>query len=230
MSKRVFYVLIVTLMLCTTVAARASPYWIEYEPGNGHFPEEEGWSRFTAFGGDQRSLEDGWLVMDGTADPRIYDSYEMAMNGHLDPDPGELFIAQWRIRVDQVSAYYDPAVGIFSDEKWAVGFDLNRTTIHSAFEDGVSATFEPDVAHDFEFRSSDMRTYVLSIDGVPAIYGNLWLSLTPSKVDWGDEWYGIASLARWDDFSFGVVPECNSFILTACIATFLVVLRTRTRR
>jgi hypothetical protein len=216
-------------MLLATAAARASPYWIEYEPGNGHFPEEEGWWRLTSFGGDQRWLDDGWLVMDGMADPQIQDYYRLDMGGSLDPGPAEVFVVQWRVRIDDLQWYYDPEVGVFSDEKWAVGFVMSLRQIESEFEQGVSASFEPGVDHTFDFRSADMRTYVLSIDGVPAIEGDFWLSLTPSRVLWGDGVYGGASMARWDYFRFGVVPECNSFVLGAAVMAPLTLLRRRTR-
>jgi hypothetical protein len=214
-------------MLLAAAAARASPYWIEYEPANGHFPEEEGWWRLTGYGGDQRSIEDGWLVMDGTADPRIYD-YALMEGGPVDPGPGELFVAQWRIRVDEAGYYYDPGVGIFSDEKWAAGFVMSATAIYSVFEMEVSASFEPGVPHTFEFQSSDMRTYVLSIDGAPAINGSFWLSLTGPAIAWGDIVDGGFSLARWDYFRFGVVPECNSCVMS--IGGFLLLFRSRAGR
>ncbi len=193
-------------MLLAAAAARASPYWIEYEPANGHFPEEEGWWRLTGYGGDQRSIEDGWLVMDGTADPRIYD-YALMEGGPVDPGPGELFVAQWRIRVDHVTGPYDPWVTVHSDEKWAAGFTLSENAILSVFEPDVTASFEPGIPHTFELQSANMRTYVLSIDGVPALSGAFWLSLTGPAVAWGDGVYGAASLARWNYFRFGVIPE-----------------------
>ena len=192
-------------MLVVVGAARASPYWVDYETTSGHYPEEEGLQRVTSYGGDQRSIEDGWLVMDGRADPRIQDYYQISRHGGTDPGPGEVFVMQWRLRIDQVSYYYDPTTSVFSDEKWGVGFKLSRTAIYSTFETGVSAAFEAGVPHAFDFRSTDMRTYVLSIDGVPAIYGNFWLSLTASRVAWGDGVYMDASLVRWNYFRFGVV-------------------------
>jgi hypothetical protein len=219
---------IVTLLLVVG-AARASPYWIEYEPGNGHFPEEEGWQRITLHGGDQRSLEDGWLVMDGMASPNIQDYYRMSMPGALDPASGEEFVMQWRIGIDELQWYYDPEVDVFSDQKWAVSFLMSLDTIYSTFEPGVSAPFESGLPHTFELRSADMRTYVLSIDDVPAIYGNFWLSLWDSRVFWGDGVNGGASLARWDYFQFGVIPECDSFLLASTATVLLVLLRTRTR-
>lgn len=227
-----YRVLNVSLMLLlAAVAARASPYWIEYEPANGHFPEdpEEGWYRVTRFGGDQRSIEDGWLVMDGMGDPQIQDYYIMWMNGTLDPEgPAESFLMEWRIRVDALVGYYDPCAGVFSDDRWAVGFKLSDSAIYSAFEDGVYASFEPGVPHTFSFSSTDMRTYTLSIDGVTAIEGNFWLSLWDSQVMWGDGVYGGASLARWDFFRFAVTPECNGLIVS--VGGFLVLFRGRTRR
>jgi hypothetical protein len=184
------------IMLLVVGAARASPYWIEYEPANGHFPEEEGWERVTRSGGDERWLEDGWLVLDGMANPEIQDYYQMDALDAIDPAPGEEFVLRWRIRIDELQWYHDPAVGIFADTRWAVGFLMSLDTIESEFEDAVSAPFAPGVSHNFEFRSTDMRTYVLSIDGQPAIYGNFWYSLCDTMVLWGDGVYGGASLAR----------------------------------
>jgi hypothetical protein len=217
-------------MLLATAAARASPYWIEYEPGSGHFPEEEGWSRYASYGGDQRWLGDGWLVMDGMGDARIQDYYRMSMSGALDPGSGEEFVIQWRIRIDELQWYHDPGVVVCSDEKWAVSFVMSLNGIERVFEEGVSAPFEPGVPHAFELRSADMRSYVLSIDDVPAIYGSFWLSLTASRVVWGDIVSGGASLAQWDYLRFGVVPECNSLVLSGTAMVLLPLLRSRTWR
>jgi hypothetical protein len=220
----------IVTMLLVVGAARASPYCIEYEPANGQFPEEEGWWRHTSYGGDQRWIEDGCLVIDGMPDPRTQDYYEMRRTGALDPGPGEEFVIQWRIRIDELQWYHDPEVDVFSDEKWAVGFLMSLGQIESEFEQGVSAPFEPGVFHTFAFRSADMRTYVLSIDGVPAIYGNFWLSLWDSRVFWGDGVSGGGSLGRWDYFRFGVVPECDSFLSASSVGVLLALLRTRTWR
>ncbi len=218
-----------TLLLAVT-AARASPYWIEYEPANGQFPEEEGWERVTRYGGDQRSLEDGWLIMDGTASVGIQDYYVMPMNGGLDPEAGESFLLEWRILVEELVGYYDPSVAVFSDDQWAVGFKLSRTEILSSFEPGVVAAFEPGIPHSFALESVDMRSYVLSINGEPVIYRAFWESLYESDVRWGDGVYGGASLARWDYFRFGVVPECDGLVLGGSLMALSVLSRTGTRR
>ncbi|MEW6251520.1 MAG: hypothetical protein AB1716_12805 [Planctomycetota bacterium] len=205
------------MLLIAAATARSSPgdtYWVNYQASSGLFPEEAGWTRYTREGGDQRWFEDGWLVMDGTADPRIQDYNRFDRS--LDPAPGEEFIVQWRISVDQLSGYYDPAIGVFSDEQWGVGFVMSLGDIKSQFEQNVSASFAPGVAHTFELRSRDMRAYSLSIDGLPAISGSFWLSLSRSHVAWGDGVYGAASLARWEFVRFGVVPEPDSGI---CLVT-----------
>ena len=189
-------------------SATGDTYWIEYNAASGVFPEEDGsgWIRHKFDGGDERSFDNGCLVMDGMTIPGVCDWYEMPMNGALDPEgPGEMFVCQWRIRVDSLFGYYDPCVGIASDDSWLAGFSLSQDAIFSAFESGVSAPFEPNVPHTFELRSYDMRTYVLSIDAIEVIEGNLWESLSTSFVNWGDGTYPDGSLARWAFFRFGVV-------------------------
>ena len=218
-------VVVLVLLLLPASAARASPYWIAYE-GND-FPENEGWPRRTSWGGAQRSLEDGWLVLDGRADPRIYDYYELAVPGGIDPGPGELFVAQWRVYVDHVLGQYDAGLSVVSDAHWTVAFALSQDTVYSMCETGVSATFEPGRPHTFELRSADMRSYVLSIDGNPAIHGRFWEGLTTSAVAWGDSVYHAASLSRWDYVRFGVVPEPGSIVLGMLSA---LLLSTSTRR
>jgi hypothetical protein len=216
-------------LLLTTAAARASPYWIEYEPGNGYFPEEVGWTRYTSYGGDQRSIEDGWLIMDGMASPGIYDYALMAGNA-IDPGPGALFVCEWRVFVSELTGPYDPGVAIHSDDKWAASFVLSSSAIYSLFEPEVSASFEPGIAHTFEFQSADMRTYILSVDGAPAINGSFWESLTGPAVAWGDRVYRASSAAYWDYFRFGVTPECGSLALASALGALGVLRRSRARR
>lgn len=218
-------VVVWVMLLLPASAARASPYWIAYE-GND-FPENEGWPRRTSWGGAQRSLEDGWLVLDGRGDPRIYDYYELAVPGGIDPGPGELFVAEWRVYVDHVLGLRDAGISFASDSNWEVGFLLSQDTVYSMYEIGVSVPFEPGQPHTFEMRSADMRSYVLSIDGVPALSGSLWQGLWTSTVTWGDGGYNAASLSRWDYVRFGVVPEPGSMAFGMVSA---LLLSTRTRR
>jgi hypothetical protein len=191
-------------------AAWAEPYWIAYE--GDVFPEEAGWWHIWE-GAAERSLEDGVLVIDSLHDIAIADFYQMHMYGELDPEPGELFIMEWRLKIDEIVGDRDPGVSVFSDDRWAVGFDFDETTIYSGFEPGVTASFEAGIFHDFRLVSWDMRAYQLFIDGDLAIAGWFWDSLTPSRVGWGDCVQGAASLSRWDYFRFGVVPEPGCALL-----------------
>jgi hypothetical protein len=187
-----------------STAALAEPYWVAYE-GND-YPENEGWWRLWYDGKAIRSLEDGVLVQDTLFDPHIADFYVMHRWGSLDPEPGETFVVQWRVQIDERSGE-DVTIGLFSDEQWGVGFIYSNNMVYSAFEDGKIAVFEPGAYHDFEFRSSNMRDYQLTIDGQIAFEGAFWLSLIDSEVSWGDGSTGAASLSRWDYFRFGVIPE-----------------------
>jgi hypothetical protein len=182
----------------------AEEYWITYE-GND-FPEDEGWTRTTYGGGAERSLEDGALVLDGREDNSIVDSY--SMRRPIDPEAGELFIMRLRLRVDELtSGPWDPAFGVSSDESWSVGFQLSETRIFNIDDPDMSASFEPGVFHRFEVRSSDMRNFELRIDDSIALTGPFTHIVTASKVSWGDQTVGGASLSRWDYFEFGVVAE-----------------------
>ena len=205
--------LIVGALLLGGQIASADEYWIAYE-GND-FPENEGWWHIWGDVRADRRIEDGSLVIDGLADIRIVDFYQMPMNGTLDPGPGETFIMQWRLRVDEVVSRrgLDPGVSVFSDDMWAVSLRFGEDRVESVFETNVRATFEPGVFHEFELRSSDMRSYQFLIDGELAINGSFWFSLIESRVGWGDVIEGARSLSRWDYVRFGVVPEPQTLLL-----------------
>jgi hypothetical protein len=208
---------LVVALLLAAPGAGAAPYWVSYE-GND-YPENEGWTRYSLYGGAQRSFEDDSFVLDSRASTGICDFYQMFRSGATDPGPGETFVMDWQLRVDEVVGPWDTGVGVYADGKWAVGFDFNRTNVYSAFEPGVGASFSPGVFHHFQLTSTDMRNYVLSIDGEEAIRGAFWLSLFSSQVWWGDETQGGASLSHWDYFRFGVVPEpkCLPLILAGVL-------------
>ena len=198
------------LMILGFVAlAAADEYWIAYE-GND-FPENVGWRRVFGDengpqqGGAVRRIENGVLILDSLRHNQIFDFYDVERQ--IDPDPGEVFLMQWRLQIDKVVGRYDPTVGVFSDESWVVGFEFSENSIRSLFERPLQATFEPGVFHDFEFRSDDMRTYRLEIDGKLALEGDFSHVASSSRVGWGDGIQGAASFSRWDYFRFGVVPE-----------------------
>ncbi len=192
-------------VLCGTLAltANATPYWVAYE-GND-FPENEGWERASYGPPPTRYIEDGALVIDSLADLRTADFYYQRLA--IDPDPGERFVATWRLLVSETIQPFDVAITIFSDDAWAAAFKLNETTIESVFEDDVGTSFAPGEFHTFEFASDDMRNYELRVDGAPAFEGTFWQGVVESEVNWGDSAQGAASLSKWDYFRFGVVPE-----------------------
>ena len=213
----------------TAGIAAGEPYWIAYE-GND-FPENEGWERVHGDenghnqGGAERWIEDGALVIDSRRHIEIYDSYTMSRA--VNPGPGELFLMRWRLKVDEVSAFYDPSVVVFSDDSWVVAFNFSESLARSGFESGVSVEFDPGVFHDFELSSWDMRTYELTIDGTTALTGDFVPVFTASEVSWGDGWQGAASLARWDYFEFGVVPEMQSALAFGVGCTLLFFVKRR---
>jgi len=187
--------------------AAGAAYWVEYEPASGLFPEQAGWTRVIHAGGAQRYFDEGALVLDGRASIQIVDYYRMDRPGALDPGVGEVFVAQWRLLVDEVNELEDPAVTVFSDDRWSVLFDFGEDHVRSFEEPGLVAWFEPYVYHDFELRSIDMRAYELFIDGHLSLAGSFHRLVSSSLIAWGDGVQGSASLSRWDYFRFGALPE-----------------------
>ena len=217
------------LLYATIPIATADQYWVAWE-GND-FPENEGWQRIV--NGPQpaeRTLADGIMTMDGLADRQIDDYYRMERP--LDPEPGETFVMQWRLRVQQVVASplypFDPGLSLFSDEDWALAFHLGVDQV-SLFHEDIRIPYVPEAFHTFDVRSADMRTYQLSIDGVHAHSGVFWEpTFRSSRIEWGDYARGAASRAEWDYFRFGVVPEPRSG--TLLVALLVVACASTTRR
>ena len=199
-----------TSCLLFVSAAGADPYWIAYE-GNG-FPENEGWSRITNGPLAERRIEDGALVVDTTEDRHTCDWYEMYPDITA-PEAEEEFILQWRLKIEEFTGGGSGAtVGVFSDERWGVTFTMSHDTIISSYDPGVSAPFEPDIYHEYELRSPDMRTYELFIDGMLTFEGSFWQSVWTNKVVWGEGNTASACLSSWDYFRLGVIPEPNTGI------------------
>jgi hypothetical protein len=170
------------------------------------------------YGGAKRWLEDGTLVIDSRESIMITDYYVRDMAGRLDPEPQEVFLAQWRIKVVESTVWGDPGVGIYADDAWAVGLTMTTRSIRGIGEPGKEFSYTPGEFHDFELRSFDMRNYALRVDGVQAWEGRFAKVVSKSQVIWGDTGEGSTSLARWDYFRFGVlVPEPGN--LAACTAT-----------
>jgi len=221
-TTRLLFVVAAALGVMVSTAG-ADEYWLTYE-GND-LPENEGWERH--WGNDEgshegegaiRTVEDGILTMDSMYDLRVYDYACHYLYGELDPDPGELFVAEWRVYIeDWVGDYghWDSKVSICSDEGWLLAFGLFPDHVESQFEGDVYIPITPDVFHEYLLVSWDMRAYELYIDGELALLGSFWDDHLSSKFSWGDCVSGAASLAHWDYVRFGAVPEPEAGLLLA---------------
>ncbi len=221
--------LVLKLLLVAGVPALATPWWEAYE--GDVFPEDQGWTRVHGSIPAQRWIDNGVLFIDSRASPLIYDYYEMVFDHPVDPGLGETFVMRWRLKVD-ATTYYDQEIGVTSDaagpdEFYSAAFGFRADAIVSVFEH-TSAPFAPGVFHDFELRSSNMRTYELYIDQTPAMDGLFTEVFGPPRVAWGDAGYGSSSLAEWDYVRFGVTPEPGA-LLTVLAGGLLYARRTRDR-
>lgn len=209
--------------------AGAEPYWYAYEGDD--LPENQGWTRnwgnwSGSHQGDGaiRTVENGILTMDSLFDAGVYDYAFMERPNQMDPDPGETFVMEWRLKVDAVAGVWtDPGVSLGSDTAGRVGFGFYYDHLDSSFETNVSASFTPGIFHEYRFLSHDMLSYQLFIDGELAIEGEFWQGLTESYIAWGDGVQGTASRSHWDYFRFGVVPEPGA--LTCFIIMSMVILQ-----
>lgn len=208
---------IIALTIALVARANADRYWVAYEGDD--FPENEGWERVYGDengpqqGGSNRSLEEGLLVLDSTRNHLIYDTYFRRQQ--INPDPGEKFICEWRMRVaSNAGPAADNRVGIAKDGGGIVGFDLGYDAVRSSRE-GWTEPLAPGIFHTFRLESSDMVTYRFWLDGINVREGRWSSSLNESYVGFGDSSLGgnIVSFAEWDYLRFGVVPEPSSIML-----------------
>jgi hypothetical protein len=218
--------IIPVLTLLTLVGSAAGEqFWVEYDATCGQFPEQVGWERQTYYGGDQHSFDGGSLVLDGLAPDGPEDYYRM--DAPIALGPGETFVMQWRMRVDQViGPYFDPGVNFTVLGQAALTLVYSESSIFSLGESTI-ATFEPGVFHNYQVTSSDLDTYTLQIDGQEAHSGLLAPTGWESGMEWGDYTRPVSSLSMWDSVSFGVVPEPGALALLGCAG---LVFRGRTQR
>jgi len=212
--------IVVLVAGCASVAG-AEPFWIAWE-GND-YPENEGWERYTRAGGAERSLEDGTLILDGMADWHIVDEY--FINRPLVPEPGEWFRMEWRLRVDELLGFADPAVFITSEETGVVLLRYAESAIYSPLE-SVWVDFELGLFHEFVFTSADMLSYQLHIDGELVHTGSFVGPFPYSGVCWGDATEGASSISTWDYVRFGMVPEPGAGPLLGIVGLAFVRWRT----
>ena len=206
---RIYAIALTTLAVVSPAAA--DEYWITYE-GND-LPENEGWQRIWGnskglYGGDGaiRTIESGTLVTDSLFDTSVFDFYRMERLGRFDPEPGELFRAEWRLLLEETVNWYDPTVGIRSDNGNLAGFEFREDNLLIT-PSRIRIDYEPLIWHTFSFSSLDMLTFDLAIDGHFVHRGEFLTRATrDSTFSFGDGVQGAASLSRWDYVRFGVVP------------------------
>jgi len=201
----------ISLVVAVASAATGDQYWIAYE-GND-FPENEGSERYATDPPAQRWLEDGSLFIDSRGEGHIVDNYTVYFeDGGVDPGPGETFVMRWRLNVHEATLWDDPGVYVNSDDLYSVAFLFGEDYLFSVYEPDVYIQLEPGVFHGFELRSGDMRSYRLYVDGGLAVEGVFFEGLFSPRVGWGDI-TGAGSLAQWDYFRFGVIPEPSACVI-----------------
>lgn len=206
--------MIAGVLLACAVAPALGDYWVQYQPlPDAPWPEDQGWERITAYGGAQRSIEDGALVLDSLGSGGIMDYYRAFRPGQIHAEPGHPFVVEWCAAVDYATAA-EAFVAVFSDDQWGVGFNMMPDRIYSAYEWPLNAPFTPGL-HVFRMTSWDMRSYTLSIDGVDALNGSFADIPWSARISWGDGGQGGVSLSRWQRFGFGIVPEPSGLSLVS---------------
>jgi hypothetical protein len=215
------------ISLALVASGSAEEYLVEYDPSAGLFPEQEGWQRvwgdeqgpYHGSGAD-RSFEDGALVLDTLYDPGVVEFYSRS-GLPTGPEAGEMFFAEWRVRVEDLVGSYAFSTAIFSEYHTAVAFDFTTDSMYVTTDPSVGASFAPGVFHTFTLRSSDMVTYQVEIDGAAAFWGSFHYSSSMPKVNWGEGVSGYASRCAWEYYRFGCVPEPGAaamlLIALACV-------------
>jgi hypothetical protein len=215
--------LAVALLFAATIPAVAAPYWVAY--AGEDFPENEGWDRGcgdeTGWGhGAVRTIENDVLTLDGLRNEWICDYYLRDLPN--DPPPGERFVAEWRLFVDQRSDAGDAGITIAR----------HATPGHVSFRygaDGVSIrpgditiSLAAGEFHEFRFLSQDMLTYTLQVDDGLVVNG--WFedyTLLQSFVAFGDCVQGLRSYSQWDYCRYGIVPEPGALHCVLCVFAVL---------
>lgn len=225
-ATRIFVVALIGMVLMAAAQrAQATPYQISYE--GDVFPEDAGWQRFTSGGGATRTLDNGILRLeaqnpapDGGSDQYLFDREEM-----LDADPGEMFFAEWRMRLLPGSGSGDVIVFIATDGFTSAFSADYAVSIFRSSRDNQSVFLDATVFHTYRMESLDMVDYTMLIDGEVAWEGFFATGTTlTSSVVFGDGFPGTASGSEWDYFRFGttVIPEPRSIVFVVMGALVLM--------
>lgn len=198
------------LGLLGSAASRAEQFWVDYEGDD--YPENQGWTRAYGnengpyAGGANRSLDDGIFTLDSLHNSQIYDFYRMDRT--VDPDPGELFVAEWRVRIDPSSTSRD--AGVVITRALSPGYVLFRLGPDSIYirPGNIVIGLTEGVFHSYRFESADMRYFELDVDGTSTFNGYLEdVATLQYYVSFGDGVQGQRSLSEWDYLRYGIVPE-----------------------
>jgi hypothetical protein len=209
--------LLLILLAFGPVLCQAEPYWVRYEPASGLFPDEDGWTREVSDPAPERWIADDLLFIDSRASYGMTDIYRMYSDGTQDPGAGETFVARWRLKVDEIGVWGDPGMIVVSDDQYCMWVECGYDELWTyPFVDFVP--FEPGLFHTYELQSTEMRQFQLYVDGALALQGPLVGSISAPKVSWGDM-STDSSLAEWEYFEFGVVPEPSALLCTLAAAT-----------
>jgi hypothetical protein len=211
--RLLMYMLVLSCVIAATPQAPANLYWIAYE-GND-FPENEGWMRIGFGSGTaQRSIEDGVFILDTRSTNDLSDFYRISRQ--MNPDAGELFVAQWRLRVVENAGNVntaDAGISIAPDFPGSLGLRYFVDRVTSLLEDW-SYPIDPLEFHSYRLESTDMIDYRLSIDAEFVLTGQ-WdlISTNQGFLSFGDAVRGARSLTEWEYVRFGVVPEPSTLSL-----------------
>lgn len=206
--------LVVSLLaVVNALPLHAEEYWVAWEGSD--YPENEGWIREGTGDRATRSLDEGVMRLDSLANENGQDFY--SIYGASDPGPGEEFVVQWRLRVNEIVwdnpiFPYDPGWSLNSADGMQTSFVIGIDEFYDRLEQ-TRVSFEPGVFHEWEFRSANMRSFSITLDGQPVLSGEFFGGLPYSHISWGDFVWGPTSNTEWDYFRFGVVPEPSSLVL-----------------
>jgi hypothetical protein len=231
---------VAALFLLGANLARADPFYLRYD-ATETFPEQDGWTRY---GQDpehleKRSLEDGWLTLDGLESYSIMDYYTGGSPA-FDLQPGEELRVAWRmqtLRTDLVSDYQtDPGVFVINGARQYadlyIGTDFVANGGYGWGEPDHRLWFNGGIPHTYLLTSADMQSFTLYVDGGIAFSGQFLFEamIGPNCACFGDAATGLRSLSIWDFFEVQVVPEPGALALGSFTALSTLLAKRRTLR
>jgi hypothetical protein len=166
-----------------------------------------------------RTLENGVLTLDGLTSPGgEYDFLYAQPSAGIQLAPGEVFVAEWRLRVGEIEGYpWDPEIVFVANDRWGVSFTFSTDRLRGGYEINWLVLFTSGQWHSFSFWSDDLRTYTLAMDGEVVRNGVWKLAFAGPWAAWGDSGAQDSSSCEWDYVRVGIIPETGgSLILALC--------------